>query len=114
LIGRDYREGHRFWNAARLAAELDVPSTALAPVLTRLERGGLILATEEEQLVPGRDPERILLSEILDAVRNLQIGRLTVAAHGVTAVTQVMCEAESAMRERLGKRSLKDLIVART
>jgi membrane protein len=114
LIGRDYREGNRFWNAARLAAELDVPSTALAPVLARLERGGLILATEEEQLVPGRDPERILLSEILDAVRNLQIGRLTVEAHGVTAVTQVMCEAESAMRERLGKRSLKDLIVART
>jgi membrane protein len=113
LVGRDYREG-RFWNAVRLAAELDVPSTALAPVLARLERGGLIMATEEEQLVPGRDPERILLSDVLDALRNLPIGRLTVEAHGVAAVTQVMCDAESAMRERLGKRSLKDLIVART
>ena len=44
------------WDAGRLAAELDLPSIALAPVLARLERGGLIVATEKEQFVPGRDP----------------------------------------------------------
>src|ERR1700675_1232717 len=52
LIGRDYSAGKSSWDAGRLAAELDVPGTALAPVLARLERGGLIVATEKEQYVP--------------------------------------------------------------
>jgi len=114
LIGRDYGAGKSHWNAGRLAAELDVPSIALAPVLARLERGGLIVATEKEQFVPGRDPEGILLADILDAVRTLQIGRSTIEVRRVTTATQVMREVETAMRERLGSQSLKDLIAAKT
>src|ERR1700730_1672876 len=57
LIGRDYSAGKGLWGTRRLAAELDVPGIALAPVLACLERGGLIVATEKEQFVPGRDPE---------------------------------------------------------
>jgi membrane protein len=113
LIGRDYGAGKRYWNAGRLAAELDVPGIALAPVLARLERAGLIVATEEELFVPGRDPEGILLADIVDAVRSLQIGRLTIEIHGVTAAAQVMREVEAAVRERLGTRTLKDLISAK-
>jgi membrane protein len=113
LIGRDYGAGKKYWNAGRLAAELDVPSIALAPVLARLERSGLIVATEKEQFVPGRDPEGILVADIVDAVRTLQIGRLTIEVHGVTTAAQVMREAETAVRERLGTRSLKDLIAAK-
>jgi membrane protein len=114
LIGRDYAAGKSYWNAGRLAAELDVPSIALAPVLACLERGGLIVATEKEHFVPGRDPEGILLADILDAVRTLQIGRSTIEVHRVTTAAQVMREVEAAMRERLGTQSLKDLIAART
>ena len=33
LIGRDYSAGKRIGTATRLAAELDIPGTALAPVL---------------------------------------------------------------------------------
>jgi membrane protein len=112
LIGRDYGTGKSYWTAGRLAAELDIPGIALAPVLARLERGGLILATEKEQFVPGREPEGILLTDILDAVRNLQIGRLTVEVRPVPAAVQVMSEVESAMRRELGTQSLKDLIAA--
>jgi membrane protein len=97
LIGRDYRAGKRYWTADRLAAELDVPSIALAPVLARLER----------------DPEGILLADIVDAVRTLQIGRLTIEVHGVTTAAQVTREVEAAVRERLGTRTLKDLIAAK-
>jgi membrane protein len=114
LIGRDYGAGKSYWNAGRLAAELDVPSIALAPVLARLERGGLIVATEKEQFVPGRDPEGILLADILDAVRALRIGRSTIDVRRVSTAAQVMREVETAMRERLGTRSLKDLIAAKT
>jgi membrane protein len=113
LIGRDYGTGNAHWNAGRLAAELDVPGIALAPVLARLERAGLIVATEKEHFVPGRDPEGILLADIVDAVRTLQIGRLTIEVHPVTSAVQAMSEVETAVRERLGTRSLKDLIAAK-
>jgi membrane protein len=110
LIGRDYGTGKSYWTAGRLAAELDIPGIALAPVLARLERGGLIVATEKEQFVPGRDPGGILLSDILDALRNLQTGRLTVEMHPVAAAVHVMSGVEAAMRLELGAQSLKDLI----
>jgi len=114
LIGRDYGKGNSYWDAGSLATELDVPGIALAPVLSRLERAGLIVATESEQFLPGRGPEGILLSDILEAVRTLQIGRLTIEVQPVAGAAQVMVEVETAMRERLGTRSLKDLIAART
>src|SRR3984957_2820565 len=110
LIGRDYGAGKRYWNAGRLAAELDIPGIALAPVLSCLEQGGLILATEKEQFVPGRDPQNIRLADILSAVRTLQVGRLTLAVRSLAPASLVMSEVESAMRERLGGQSLKDLI----
>jgi membrane protein len=110
LIGRDYGAGKHYWNAARLAAELDVPGIALAPVLASLERAGFIVATENEQFVPGRDPEGMLLTDILQAVRTVQIGRLTVDIHPVNAAAQIMSEVQGAARERLGARTLKDLI----
>jgi membrane protein len=114
LIGRDYGTGKSYWTAGRLAAELDIPGIALAPVIARLERSGLILATEKEQFVPGRDPGGILLTDILDAVRNLQIGRLAVEVHPVAAAIHVIAGVEAAIRERLGARTLKDLIAANT
>jgi membrane protein len=113
LIGRDYGTGKRYWDTGRLAAELDVPGIALVPVLARLERAGLIVATEKELFVPGREPEGMLLADIVDAVRTLQIGRLTIEVHGATSAVQVMREVEAAVRERLGTRSLKDLIAAK-
>jgi len=113
LIGRDYEAGNSPWDAGRLAAELDVPGIALAPVLARLERAGLIVATDKELFVPGRDPDGILLADIVEAVRTLQIGRLTLEIHGVAAAAHVMREVEAAVREGLGARSLKDLIAAK-
>ena len=113
LIGRDYSAGKSYWNAGRLAAKLDVPGIALAPVLARLERAGFIVATEKEQFVPGRDLEGMLLADILQTVRTLQIGRLTIDVHPVGAAAQVMSEVQDAARARLGTRTLKDLIASK-
>jgi membrane protein len=110
LIGRDYGDGKSYWNAGRLAAEFDVPGIALAPVLARLERAGLIVATEKEQFLPGRDPQGILLADILAAVRSQQTGRRQIALHPIERASRVVSDVEAAMAERLGARSLKDLI----
>ena len=110
LIGRDYAGGKTSWTAHALAAELDIPSIALAPLLHCLQKAGLILATEEEQFVPGRDPAAIRLSEILDTVRSLHSGRLAIAIRTIGPAVALLHEIESAMQEPLKHRSLREFI----
>src|SRR5580698_4412730 len=97
LIGRDYSEGKSPWSARSLAAELDIPSIALAPVMHCLESNGLILATEKQQFVPGRDIAAIALSEIFEVVRALHSGRLAVAIRSVVPAVALLNEVEASM-----------------
>jgi membrane protein len=112
LIGRDYGSGNAYWTGNRLAAELDVPSAALAPVLACLERGGLIVATEREQFLPARDLAGISLVHVIEAIRNRPTGRVSIDLKGVASASLLMDEIEAAVRERLDGQSLKDLIAA--
>lgn len=108
LLARNDR-GKKFWTSNTLASALDVPSTALAPVLGCLERAGLLAATPKEYFVLGRAAADIYLFEILDAVRLQQPGRLLVTVHAEVSATNTIGEIESAMRQRLGQRTLEDL-----
>jgi membrane protein len=112
LIARDYGLGKSYWTIGRLAQELDIPSIAVAPVMSALERGGLVVATEHEQFVPARDPAGIWLSDILEVVRTLHAGRLAVAIHSVGPAVSILDGVEAAARQTLHQRSLKDLIAA--
>jgi membrane protein len=112
LIGRDFAAGKTYWTGNDLAAELDIPSTALAPVLACLERGGLIVASEKEQLLPGRDLGRIQLIDIIDAIRTRQPGRLMIDVRSVSSAERAMIEVETAIREKLEGQSLQGLIAA--
>ena len=77
----------------------------------------MIVATEKEQFVPGRDPEGILLADILEAVRTPadRPARPIAVRSGRPAVARVDGEVEAAMREQASAtESLKDLIAAET
>jgi membrane protein len=110
LIGRDYAEAKSRWSAERLAAEFDIPTAALAPVLARLEQAGLLVATEQDEFLPGRDPDSIRLNDIVESVRSLQVSRLVIEVRQVNDAARVMDAAEQAMLDQLGSRSLKELI----
>jgi membrane protein len=110
LIGRDYALGITNWNAVRLAAELDIPGTSLAPVLASLEKAGLIVASEHGHFPPGRDPENIKISSIIAAVRTPENGSLAPAGRAAAPAARVMSEVEAALEHSLGDRSLKELI----
>jgi membrane protein len=110
LIGRDYQTGKIHWTAASLAAELDLTSAALAPVLECLEESGLIVTAESERLLPGRAPEGITLVAVIDAVRTSKTGGTILAGREVASAGRVMTEIDAAMRQKLGSRSLKDFI----
>jgi len=114
LIGRDFEAGKTHPAVGDLAAELDVPSIAIAPIVECLEKAGLIVATEQHHLVPGRDLERIQLDAIFDAVRALHDGRLAIAMRNLGPPAALLIEVEAAMREHLSARSLKDLLGKRT
>jgi membrane protein len=109
LVGCDYAAGNARWTAARLAAELDIPSIAISPVLNSLEKGGFLLATEHEAFVPGRNLDGIQLSDVLENVRSCPGGRLQVAIRAIGPAVAAMRTVESAMFECLRGRSLKDL-----
>jgi membrane protein len=112
LIGRDYHEGLNRWGAEELAAELDLPEAALASILTSLRTAGLIVPIAEERFVPGRDAEAIELAAVFEAVRNSAAGAALIAGRPAAPVARVMAEVEAGVREKLGHRSLKDLIQA--
>ena len=110
LIGHDYRLGATSWNGLRLAAELDVPGAALDSVLAGLERARLIVATEKECYLPGRDPEAIKLADVIEALRVPLRSRSALTGRAVAPAAAVVAEVDAAMRQGLGERSLKDLI----
>jgi membrane protein len=112
LIGRDYRRGAPQWSAGGLAAELDIPDPALAPILACLQKTGLIVATGADLFLPGRDPEGIALAAVIDAMRTREGGQPALAGRPVAPTALVMIDIEAAMRQQLGNRSLKDLIAA--
>jgi membrane protein len=113
LVGRDYVSGSASWTSTALAAELDIPSIALAPVLYCLEGNGLILATEGEKFVPGRDIAKIRLAEIFEVIRALHNGRLAIAIRSVGPAIALLNEVENAMEKPLKERSLKDFVAVK-
>ena len=110
LVARDYADGLTHWNGVRLAADLDVPATSLAPVLASLEKAGFIAVTEQGYFLPGRDPASLRISSVIEALRAPQSNHLAPAGRAAAPAARVMQEVESALERGLGDRSLKDMI----
>ena len=74
-----------------------------------LREGHLITATSDdpEAYLPARAIETISLREILDAVRRHEGKPAQLAA-----VQEVVSQIDSAVADRLGERTLKDLVLA--
>jgi DNA-binding IscR family transcriptional regulator len=69
LIALAFRNGDPGCTTTTISSAINIPGLTLGPVLAELEAAGLISATQEEALVPGRDLSRITLADILAAVR---------------------------------------------
>jgi membrane protein len=71
LVGQTFRSPGKRIDSVELASQLHIPSIALVPVQEALEQAGLLLSTERELLVPGREMSRIRLTDILQTVREV-------------------------------------------
>jgi len=109
FVARDYRRGLPPWSARRLAAQLDVPVDALAPLLESCEKAGLLAVTDKEQFLPGRDPQGISLAAIV-AVARTPLRERAAPLADVPAAVKVMAQIDGLLGRELGTRTLKDLI----
>ena len=107
LVGRSHLRGGVRWSVNALAAELALPGVAVTRSADALEAAGLLVTTEQEMLVPGRDAGHIPVQEIL------VVARAAYSVHGdesyvaPPAVARLYSEFEGAWRDRLATRTLE-------
>jgi membrane protein len=113
LVGKAFMEGEPAWTLKALGERLEVPGSALSSVSDSLEKAGLIIATEKEQLVPGRALDQIGVHSILTAVRDEQQYESWLLARARTEpdADAIADAVEASIRERTGEENLRDLLL---
>lgn len=69
LVGRAFRDRDRTITLDAVGEKLKIPLIALGQVTSRLVDGGLLVATERGQLIPGGEMSHMQLRDILQVVR---------------------------------------------
>ncbi|MDX1404718.1 MAG: YihY/virulence factor BrkB family protein [Woeseiaceae bacterium] len=110
LVGQAFRSPHRTIQASEISEKLHIPSIAIAPITSALEAAGLLMSTENEELLPGREMARIRLRDILDVVRVAgETGSLREPDWSPT-IDGLCSQFDSAIEEAIGERTLSDLL----
>jgi membrane protein len=110
LVGRTHLTGGARWTINRLAAEIGLPGIAVAQIGGTLEKAGLLIVTEDDEFVPGRDVGRITLQEIMEVARNQRSGHSAVRGLQIPAVDRLSDNLEKAWRDTCDGRTLRDLL----
>jgi membrane protein len=110
FVGRSHVAGGPRWTVNRLARELGLPGIAVAQMATTFERAGLLIVTEDDELVPARDIGCIGVYEILDIARNQRSGHVAPRNLVIPPVDRVLAVVEEARRNRCGDLTLRDLV----
>lgn len=110
LVARTFLAGARPWRLRALAERLEIPGSALSPVIQSLEQAGLLTTTDREDVLPARDLAAIGIHEILQAVRDerqYETGLLWRAATDPAA--DALADAvDAAIGERAGALTLRE------
>ncbi|MEJ0036819.1 MAG: YihY/virulence factor BrkB family protein [Gammaproteobacteria bacterium] len=110
LIGRTHVTGGPRWTINRLAGEIGLPGIAVAQIGATLEKAGLLIVTEDDEFVPGRDVGRITLQEIVEAARNQRSGHSSARGLRIPSVERLSDNLEKAWRDTCAGRTLRDLL----
>ena len=110
LVGRAHVAGGRRWSVNRLAAELGLPGIAVAQMATAMEKAGLLIVTDDDELLPARDIARIGVYDILNLARNQRSGHLTPNHLPIPPLDRILQGIEEARRNRCGELTLRDLV----
>ena len=109
-VGKAFRDSGRKIMAGNISEQLSIPSIALAPIIDSLEDAGLLLSTEGEELLPGREMSRTKLRDILDVVRIQGETGSHRNPRWSDTIDALGNQLEAAVTGVLGHRSLSDLL----
>ena len=109
-IGQAFREPGRSITSSEVSSKLCIPAIALTPIAGALESAGLLLATEKEELMPGREMSRISLQEILDVVRMKGETGSHRDPNWSETINALGAELDSAVAKTIADRTLSDLL----
>jgi membrane protein len=110
FVGRSHVAGGRRWSVNGLANELGLPGIAVAQMAATLERAGLLIVTDYDELVPARDISRIDVHQILDIARNQRSGHVAPRHLPIPPVDRLLESVDEAWRSRCANLTLRDLV----
>jgi membrane protein len=110
FVGQMHVTGGRRWTVNRIARELQLPGIAVAKMARAMERAGLVIITDADELLCARDIGRITVYEILDMARNQRSGHIAPRNIPVPAVDRLTANLDEQRRDRCGDLTLRDLL----
>jgi membrane protein len=109
FVGRAHLMGGQRWTVNSLATELGLPGIAVAQMASTLERSGLLIVTDNDELSPGRDISRIGVLEILEIARSQRSGHLAPRHLPIPPADRLLSALDEARRSRCGDLTLRDM-----
>lgn len=110
LIGKAYRDGKDRWSVDGLAHTLGLPGLAISRIVNALEAAQMLTLTDDECLLPARDPGQIPIRDIIDIARNEKAGLVAPRPVKLPAVDAIAAKMEEAWKKSAGDLTLRDLI----
>jgi len=110
FVGRTHLTGGKRWTVNALSNELGLPGIAVAQMASTLEKAGLLIVTEGDELAPARDIGRIGVYEILEIARNQRSGHFAARNVPVPPVDRLIGALDEARRNRCSDLTLRSLV----
>jgi membrane protein len=109
LVGHNAATGRPRYTLDVLATQLGVTGLALAPLIAALEQAR-VLKFSGEQLQLARDPARLSVIDIFEAVRHQRSGKPVSRALAVPGVNELVAQVDAARRASCGGYTLQELL----
>jgi membrane protein len=110
LVGSAFRDPNKSTSIREISRQMQIPSIALAPVTNALENLGLLISTENEELLPGREMSRITLNDILAVVRTRGETGSYKDPVWTSEIDALGAEMDDALSQVTGDKTLADLL----
>jgi len=110
FVGRAHLTGGKRWTVNQLARELGLPGIAVAKMATALEAAGLVIVTDEDELLCAKDIGHVTVNEILEIARNQRSGHFEPRSMPIPAVDRLTAGLDELRRNRCGELTLRDLV----
>jgi membrane protein len=110
FVGRMHLTGGKRWTVNQLARELGLPGIAVDKMATALEAAGLVIVTDEDELLCAKDIGHVTVYEVLEIARNQRSGHFAPRSMLIPAVDRLTASLEELRRNRCGELTLRDLV----